>query len=436
MKVFFDSVGCRLNQSELERLARQFKRAGYTIAASPKESDLIVINTCTVTSAAAADSRAKTRRAHRQNPDAKIVLTGCWSSMEPAAAASLPGVNRVVPNSAKENMVAEITAGNSTALPTEPLRRVVLPGMRRRTRAFVKVQDGCDNHCTYCVTALARGPARSEPVETILEDVRLAIDSGVNEIVLTGVQLSAYGEDLTSDVDIKSLVQQVLNKTDISRLRLSSLEPWNLPQDFFSLWENPRLCRQLHVPLQSGSQRTLRRMGRPISPTDFADLIQKARQAIPDLGVTTDIIVGFPGERETDFRESLDFIKAMAFSDVHVFTYSLRPGTPAACLPDRVPAKIARERAQEVKAIAAESGQTFLSQFIGRSMPVLWIRSQHINKQEWGVSGLTDNYIRVHTSSSMDLWNQLTPVRLVSLAEQGGMQGELIAEAFQPAGLK
>ncbi len=428
MKVYLDSVGCRLNQSELERLARQFKRAGYAIAASPKESDLVVINTCTVTSAAAADSRAKARRAHRQNPNAKIVLTGCWSSMEPAAAASLPGVTRVVPNSAKENLVDEMTAGISTALPTEPLRRVALPGMRRRTRAFIKVQDGCDNHCTYCITTLARGAARSEPPEAILEDVRLAIDSGVKEIVLTGVQLSAYGEDLASDVNLLSLVQQILGKTDIARLRLSSLEPWNLPQDFFSLWENPRMCRQLHMPLQSGSQRTLRRMGRPISPADYAALIRKARQAIPDLAVTTDIIVGFPGERETDFVESLNFINAMTFSDVHVFTYSLRPGTPAASLPNRVPAQIARERAQKVKAIAAESGQTFLSQFIGRSMPVLWIRSQRMNEQQWGVSGLTDNYIRVHTSSSMDLWNQLTPVRLVSLAEQGGMQGEAIRD--------
>ncbi len=424
MKVYLDSVGCRLNQSELERLARQFKRAGYAIAASPRESDLIIINTCTVTSAAAADSRAKARRAYRQNPHAKIVLTGCWSSMEPAAAASLPGVTRVVPNSAKEKLVEEMTAGISTALPAEPLRRVALPGMRRRTRAFIKVQDGCNNQCTYCITTLARGAARSEPAETILEDVCCAIDGGVKEIVLTGVQLSAYGEDLASDVNLFSLVQRILDKTDIARLRLSSLEPWNLPRDFFSLWENPRLCRQLHIPLQSGSQRTLRRMGRPISPTAYAALIHKARQFIADLGVTTDIIVGFPGERETDFSDSLDFIKAMAFSDVHVFTYSLRPGTPAARLPDRVPAQIARDRAQKVKAIAAESGQTFMSRFIGRSMPVLWIRSQRLNEQQWGVSGLTDNYIRVHTSSSMDLWNQLTPVRLVSLAEQGGMQGE------------
>jgi threonylcarbamoyladenosine tRNA methylthiotransferase MtaB len=426
MKVYLDSVGCRLNQSELERLARQFKRAGYTIAASPKESDLIVINTCTVTSAAAADSRAKARRAHLQNPHAKIVLTGCWSSMEPAAAASLPGVTRVVPNSAKENLVNEMTAGISPASPAEPLRRIALPGNRRRTRAFIKVQDGCDNHCTYCITTLARGAARSERPETILEDVRLAIDGGVKEIVLTGVQLSAYGEDISSYVNLKTLVEQILDKTDIARLRLSSLEPWNLPQDFFSLWENPRLCRQLHMPLQSGSQRTLRRMGRPICPNEYAALIRKARHAIPDLGVTTDIIVGFPDERETDFQESLDFIKAMAFSDVHVFAYSLRPETPAACLPDRVPAQIARERAQQVRAIAAESSQAFLSQFIGCSLPVLWIRSRRVNGQQWGISGLTDNYIRVHTCSSTDLWNQLTPVRLVSLAEGGGMQGEAV----------
>jgi threonylcarbamoyladenosine tRNA methylthiotransferase MtaB len=435
MKVFLDSVGCRLNQSELERLARKFDRAGYTIAASPKECDLVVINTCTVTSAAAAESRAKARRAHRQNPQAGIVLTGCWSSMEPAAAANLPGVTSVVPNAVKDLLVDAMAAGNSNPSPAESHRRVPLPGIRRRTRAFIKVQDGCDNHCTYCVTTLARGTARSEPPETILEDVRLAVEGGVKEIVLTGVQLSAYGNDFASDVNLSSLVKKILETTDIPRLRLSSLEPWGLPFGFFSLWENPRMCRQLHLPLQSGSKGTLRRMGRPISPKSYAALIRKARQVIPDVAITTDIIVGFPGERDADFEESLDFIGDMNFSGIHVFTYSPRPRTAAVRLPDRVPVQIARERARKVKAVAAASGRTFISQFIGRSMPVLWIRSQRMKAQKWRISGLTDNYIRVHTSSSKDLWNQLTPVRLVSLAEQGGLQGEIVANQAQNTNL-
>ncbi len=426
MKVHLDSVGCKLNQSELERLARDFQRAGHTIVASPKDSDLIVINTCTVTKAAAADSRSKARHAHRQNPQAKIVLTGCWSSMEPNAAAALPGVTQVVPNSAKQRLVAGLTAEMPTPHSRKALVRSPLPGNRRRTRAFIKVQDGCDNRCTYCITTLARGAARSEPPEAILEEVRYAIDGGVKEIVLSGVQLSAYGKDLSDEVDLRSLVMRILDSTSVTRLRLSSLEPWNLPQDFFSLWKNPRLCRQLHLPLQSGSERTLRRMGRPFSPQSYAALIRQARREIPAVAITTDVIVGFPGEREADFEESLDFIESMAFSGMHVFSYSPRPGTAAARLPDRVPAQVAGTRAQKVKAIAAASSQAFNSAFIGQAMPVLWIRSQQAGPHRWEVSGLTDNYIRVHASSEKDLWNQLTCIRLVSLAVEGGMHADAI----------
>jgi threonylcarbamoyladenosine tRNA methylthiotransferase MtaB len=433
MNVHLDSVGCKLNQSELERLARDFQRAGHTLAASPENSDLIVINTCTVTRAAAAGSRSKVRYAHRHNPRAEIVLTGCWSSMEPNAAAALPGVTRVVPNSAKEGLVAELSGGIPLKRPGKPPTRIPLPGNRRRTRAFIKVQDGCDNHCTYCITTLARGAARSEPFETIIEEIRYAIDGGVKEVVLSGVQLSAYGKDISEDMDLRFLVERILDSTSIARLRLSSLEPWDLPQDFFSLWENPRLCRQLHLPLQTGSERILHRMGRPITPQRYADLIRRARQAIPDLAVTTDVIVGFPGEREADFMESLDFIEAMEFSGMHVFTYSPRPGTAAVRLPGHVPAQVARARAQKVKSIAAASSQAYMSKFIGEAVPVLWIRSRQTTPRRWDVCGLTDNYIRVHASSENDLWNRLTTVRLLSLAEQGGMQAERIYDPDKPA---
>ncbi len=433
MNVHLDSVGCKLNQSELERLARDFQRAGHTLVASPEESDLIVINTCTVTRAAAADSRSKARHAHRLNPRAKIVLTGCWSSMEPNAAAALPGVTWVVPNSSKEDLVAELGGGIPLKRPGKPPTRNPLPGNRRRTRAFIKVQDGCDNHCTYCITTLARGAARSEPPDTILEEIRFAIDGGVKEIVLSGVQLSAYGKDLSEDMDLRFLVKRILDTTSIARLRLSSLEPWDLPQDFFALWEDPRLCRQLHLPLQSGSERILHRMGRPITPLRYAALIRRARQEIPDLAVTTDVIVGFPGERDADFMESLDFIEAMEYSGIHVFTYSPRPGTAAVRLPGYVSAQVARARARKVKSIAAASSQAYMSKFIGEAVPVLWIRSQQTTPRRWDVCGLTDNYIRVHASSENDLWNRVTTVRLVSLAEQGGMQAEQIFHPGTPA---
>jgi threonylcarbamoyladenosine tRNA methylthiotransferase MtaB len=425
MKVFLDSVGCRLNQSEIERIGRQMRRAGHTLVSKPEHSDLVVLNTCTVTSAAAADSRAKTRRAHRQNKEAEILLTGCWSTLEPEAARELPGVVDLVPNQRKDELVQELLDLPQAFFDREPIARKPLPGIRGRTRAFIKVQDGCDNHCTFCLTTIARGPARSFSPRRVMREVRAAGEGGAQEIVLSGVQLSAYGQDLDPETTLADLVRTILRESDMPRVRLSSLEPWGLPEDFFELWSDPRLCRHLHLPLQAGCDRTLRRMGRPISTTSFAKLVQAARRTIPGLAVSTDLIVGFPGEDEAEFEASRRFVEEMGFSDAHVFTYSPRPETAAARLPDRVHPSLAKERSASMRAIVSQSAHDFQSRWLGEQVDVLWETLSGVESEGWHVRGRTDNNLRVHAHSRRRLWNRVTTVRIMAL-DQDGLKGRTI----------
>jgi len=272
MKIFLDMVGCRLNQSEIELYARQFVAAGHTLTDTPGDADLVVINTCTVTSAADSDSRQKIRQAARLGCG-QIIVTGCWSTMFPEEAASLPQVCKLVPNQVKDELVADFLKSEEHVPALGTVHRQPIPGWRMRTRAFIKVQDGCDNHCTFCITALARGQSRSQPIDKVISEIRLAMEDDLHcpgtaarEVVLTGVHLGAWGRDFSPALELRHLIEAVLKDTDIERVRLSSLEPWDLNDEFFKLWENPRLCPHLHLPLQSGSTGVLRRMGRKVTP--------------------------------------------------------------------------------------------------------------------------------------------------------------------------
>ncbi len=420
MKVFLDSVGCRLNQAEIEQIGHELRVAGHELAPDAGRSDVVVINTCAVTSAAAADSRAKARKAWRRNPRSAIVLTGCWSTLEPAQAASLPGVASLVPNSRKAGLVQELTGPTEAQFDQEPLDRIALPGLRRRTRAFIKAQDGCNYRCAFCITTLARGRSRSVPVDPVVEEVRAAVRGGAKEVVLTGVALSSYGRDLGDRVNLVELVRAVLGRTGIDRLRLSSLEPWGLPAEFFELWEDPRLCRQLHLPLQSGSQSTLERMLRPMRPSDFAALVARARSLIPDLALTTDILVGFPGEREEEFAESLRFVEEMDFADAHIFTYSPRPGTLAERMPESIPPDVAKARRLAIESAVSRSRKRFLEAQLGKVAGVLLESASALGPDGWTLSGLTDNYVRVEANFDRVVWNEIRPVRLT------GMRGGLV----------
>jgi len=418
MNIYLDTVGCRLNQSEIETFARQFRAAGHTLVATPEEADLTVINTCAVTTAAAADSRKKIRAAARAGSK-EVVATGCWATLEPEKASALPAVSQVIANLDKDQLVPQVLQLPAETFDLEPVEREPVPGARLRTRAFIKVQDGCDNRCTFCITTVARGEGRSRPIEAVLQDVQAALAGGAQEVVLTGVHLGSWGHDFAEPSHLRELVEVILRRTAVPRLRLSSLEPWDLDADFFSLWEDQRLARHLHLPLQSGCAATLRRMARKVTPEGFSQLVEAARHAIPDVAITTDVIVGFPGEDEAEFEQSLEFVRQMRFAGGHVFTYSPRPGTAAARMPHQVPHALRKERNARMRAVLDESARAYQRRFLGTQLPVLWESATAIGPQGWTISGLTDNYLRVRAQAPRQLWNQITPVTLTEWSEQG-----------------
>ncbi len=246
--------------------------------------------------------------------------------------------------------------------------------------------------------------------------------SGAKEVVLTGVHLGSWGQDFSPALHLRDLVSAILENTNSPRLRLSSLEPWDLQADFFALWANPRLCRHLHLPLQSGCAATLRRMARKTTPSAFAALVEAARSAIPGVAITTDVIVGFPGESEAEFAESLAFINKMCFAGGHVFTFSARSGTAAARMPDQVPYNLRKERNAQLRAVFEKSAAVYQDSFLGQVLPVLWESAAGLGPDGWDLSGLTDNYLRVSARAPRQLWNQITPVYLASPCA-GGLQG-------------
>jgi threonylcarbamoyladenosine tRNA methylthiotransferase MtaB len=424
MRIFVSSLGCKLNQSEMETLGARLTQKGHQIVASPGEAEVCILNTCAVTHVAAQKSRQALRRLHRENPEARLWATGCYAELTPSDLCDLPGVERVIGNQEKAQ-IDELLAASDPAVPTESWGSV-LPPRSSRSRALVAIQNGCDNACTYCIIHIARGPQISRPAGQILAEIRALVQSGYQEIVLTGVHIGAYGRDGTAsdgDGDLWTLVGRILSETTVARLRLSSIEPWDLRNDVFGAWENPRLCRHLHLPLQSGCDATLRRMGRHYTTREFEALVQRARACIPDLTLTTDVIVGFPGETEAEFADSLSFVQAIGFAHAHVFPYSLREGTPAARMVDQVPPPVKAERARILRAATAESERAWRRRFVGTTREVLW-ESRHPGGDVSIWKGLTDNYLRVQTSSPVDLWNTLTPTRLIGLTDRN-LQGEI-----------
>ncbi len=426
MKITLDVIGCRLNQSEIESFANYFRALGHTIVADAAEADLAIVNTCAVTAKAAADSRKKIRRAQREGAGA-VVVTGCWATLHPETAAGLPGVSAVFDNQHKDNLVWRVLGVSEDALLDVELVRKPLPGDRARTRAFIKVQEGCDNRCTYCLTRLARGPSRSRPIRQILTDIHAALRGGAQEIVLSGVQLGAWGRDLEPVQNLGSLITVVLAEKALGRLRLSSIEPWDFNLDWLGLWEDARLCRHIHIPLQSGSDAVLRAMGRPIRTGVYRDLTAEIRRKIPAIALTTDVIAGFPGEREADYQETQDFLREMRFAGGHVFTYSPRPGTTAVSLMPQVPRETARMRNAGLRKIFRQTGRAYRGQYPGRSVRVLWETAKPGPDGAYWLSGLTDNYLRVRAVSPTALWNTFSRVTITGHhPERPVLLGEII----------
>ena len=419
MKIYLDTVGCRLNQSEIETMARQFRAAGHEIVASAQGADLAVVNTCAVTSDAAADSRQMIRHLARAGVP-QIIPTGCWTTLQPKEAANLPNVRKVVSNSEKENLVAQFNSEfriQNSEFDLEPLSRQPLPGLHRRTRAFIKAQDGCDNACAFCITTVARGEGRSRPLADVIRDIQFALAGGTKETVLTGVHLGSWGQEWGQH--LRELVRAILDQTDTPRLRLSSLEPWDLDADFFGLWRDRRLCGHLHLPLQSGSRSVLKRMARKTTPESFRELVAAARSVMPEAAVTTDVIAGFPGESEDEFAETLDFVREMGFAGGHVFAYSARPGTAAAKMKGQIRPEVRKKRNAILREAFEESARAYRRKFVGRRMSVLWESVSELDEWGWQMEGWTENYLRVRAASSSPRWNELDEVELVEASGEG-----------------
>jgi len=411
-------------------MARQFRAAGHEIVAAPELAEMAVVNTCAVTTQAESDSRGAIRRIARAGVE-RIVAAGCWATLQPNEAKNLPNVLYVVPNKQKDDLVAHalgVTDSSFTLrnsfFDIEPIAREPLPGLHRRTRAFIKVQDGCDNRCTFCVTTIARGESRSRPLADVIRDIRSALAGGAKEIALTGVHLGSWGQDF--GCHLRDLIKAILDETDVPRLRLSSLEPWDLDADFFSLWENRRLMPHFHLPLQSGCEATLKRMARKTTPASFRDLVAAARSIVPDAAITTDVIAGFPGETEEEFAESLAFVREMNFAGGHVFTFSPRPGTGAARMKGQTRPEVRKKRNRILADALEESANAYRRKFVGRKMSVLWESTTEMGEWGWRMEGLTGNYLRVTAVTPSPRWNEIDTVRLTAL-EGNWLTGELSA---------
>ncbi|MDX1524023.1 MAG: tRNA (N(6)-L-threonylcarbamoyladenosine(37)-C(2))-methylthiotransferase MtaB [Anaerolineae bacterium] len=423
MRVRLDSVGCRLNISEIEEMGRRFAGGGHRLVGPGEIADLYVFNTCAVTHVAARKSRQIIRQMRRANAQAKVVVTGCYAELSPAEVKAL-GVDMVVGNDRKDNLPALLTeAGwlkDAETIPAVDGASFITPtgaDTQGHTRAFIKVQDGCDNRCTFCIVTVARGAGRSRSIDEVVAEVNRLVALGYQEAVLSGVHLGSFGHDQGDPHGLQHLVKAILADTDLPRLRLSSLEPWDLGQGFFDLWQNKRLLPHLHLPLQSGCDDTLRRMARHTSQAQFAGLLAEARAAIPDVSITTDVIVGFPGETEAEFARSIAFVESMAFAKLHIFRYSRREGTAAAKMKGQVPSKVVQARSQAMHTLNADLERAFRQKFVGRTLPVLWESSEPFGfGRQW--SGLTDNYLRVitQTGPDVDLANRVIDTEMLECA--------------------
>lgn len=409
MRVCLTNLGCKLNQAEIERLARDFVSAGHRVVASPEEADLHVVNTCTVTHVAARASRKAAGRGHRAG--VRTVLTGCYATDTPEEAARLAGVDLVVSNSEKDRLLDRVReAFPDLVEPEIPVPYVDLPF--GHTRALVKVEDGCNMRCAFCIIPSTRGGQRSRPPAEVVEEVRSLVETGYQEVVVTGVQISAYR---SGGSRLYELVRAILDGTDVPRLRLTSIAPWDLDERLLELWSDRRLCRHLHLSLQSGATATLKRMRRPYTAESYLRLVEQVREAIPGVAITTDVIVGFPGETDEEMAESLATVEAARFARIHVFPFSPRPGTEAADLPGHVPAEERKLRMQRMLELADRAERGFRLAHLGTRATVLWERPRD------GVHhGLTDNYLRVICAGDAGgLWNRFSDVELTALAEDG-----------------
>jgi len=410
--------GCKLNQADSEVLARRFTQAGYKVVSSGESADIRVINTCTVTHVADAKARQAIRLAHRRDADTFVVATGCYAERSPVDVSTVEGVGLVVGNREKDRLVELVLAARGDQLVACAIGEEPPPTGTPdygRTRAILKIQEGCDQVCAYCIVPKVRGRERSIPPAVLLSQVRQRVEEGYKEVVLTGTQLGSYGFDIPK-ASLMGLVDLLLKESGAERIRVSSLQPQEISPDLLDLWSEPRLCPHFHMPLQSGCDDVLKRMRRRYSTAQYADAAHMVRARVPGVTITTDVIVGFPGEGEDQFRDSLRFADAMGFASMHVFPYSVRQGTSAAHMGPKVGEEAKRGWMDEMLDLARRQAAACRQGAIGTTRQVLWERS-HLREGRSVHLGLTDNYLKVSTEEDMPLINRITPTRLV--AEKG-----------------
>ncbi len=423
------SLGCKVNQFETETMEGLFKKRGYTIVPFEEPADFYIINTCSVTSFSDRKSRQMIRRAHRQNDRAIIAVAGCYAQVSTEEVKQIEGVRVVLGTKERAHIVefVEQAAAEdglvdvvSDVMQGGEFEDIPLFGVPARTRAFLKIEDGCQNFCSYCIIPYARGPVKSRKLPHIRREAEKLAASGFKEIVLTGIHLGAYGRDFGGEITLADACREVLAVSNVRRLRLGSLESVELSSDLLALLqEEERLCAHLHLPLQAGSNKVLKEMNRHYDTAEFERLIEKAESALPDAAITTDIIVGFPGETEEQFQEGLAFAEKMNFARMHVFPYSRRTGTPAAARKDQVPENVKKERVLRMQELADRKAEEFRRRFLGRRKPVLFETDCKGIKD-----GLTDNYIRIYTDAEVTL-GEIYEVELQELYKDG-IRGKVI----------
>ena len=417
--VTIETHGCKLNQADSALLARQFAQAGYRLVDRKRDADIIVINTCTVTATADSKARQALRAARRANSDAVVVAAGCYPQRAADELRRMPQVSLVVGNREKPKLadlaIAEhirLRGGPTLSIPMPQAE--IRPGILRRSRVMVKIQEGCDQVCAYCIVPKVRGRERSIPPGELVAAVRRHVANGFREVTLTGTQLGTYGFDLEG-MDLSLLLGRLLAETDVPRLRVSSLQAHEITSDLLERWQDPRLCPHFHVPLQSGSDVTLKAMRRRYDTDTYRSAVGIIRDAVPGSSITTDVIVGFPGESRADHDASLGLIEDVSFADCHVFPYSQRPGTTAHYLPGQVDPREKRRRAAEMSAAAEQGFWAYREGMVGQTRRVLWETARPVDDGSPVWSGLTDNYVRVSTQTGDDLANCITPARLAGL---------------------
>ncbi len=413
-------MGCKLNQAETESLVNHFRMAGFHTVSPDAVADIYIANTCTVTHIADRKSRHWLRVVRRRNPRALVIATGCYAQRSRLDLAPLADL--VVGNDDKDKLVTLTRPlwPDARSLPQVEPRHPQSPTADTRVRSLIKIQDGCHRSCTYCIVPHVRPHEYSLTADRIVEDIQDRVASGYREVVLTGTRVGSYR---SNGADLKGLVEHILGSTYVERLRISSLQPSEVSSSLLALWEDERLCRHFHLALQSGSVAVLERMGRGYSPDDYRRALDFIRDRMPDASITTDIIVGFPGESDEEFEESYSFCRQSGFANIHVFPFSARPGTAAAIMAGQIDAKVRQERNRQMLEMSVEAQRLHCERFLGWTMKVLWERETEPGSHIY--SGLTGNYLRVLARSERPLSNEITPATLTETCAEG-MRAEVM----------